>query len=839
MTRFALLAVVALFAGWNASGQTCTPTTLFLTSYFEAGGPSTVSLSIQGPNGDWYAEGLQIGLNAEDNDWQETFCLWPGCYAVYLTGDVPLNPENFGVEMASSGVPVPFEISFGDATVFLDVCVEPAVNVSCPEAIDYMNVEGCQGAFEIGSFVEGESVVWQFGDGSEPVVGGHFITHAFPENGVYVIHAYYTSNLCPIGVELVGTVEVTDCEDEEMDCSFEMEHEAFPCGEFVAWATNLEVGTPSWYVNDTFIGAGMEIAFNVNQYTDDDCFVLMAIAESDACPEGWTTELVLCEEDCEQGGDCEVDIEAYTMDGMWYEFVAVGMPSDATFQWYINDQPIEGATGPTFESGFDFNPWWWVCVEAVSPNCPQGSEACYYGMEVNGCPDNLQVTELENPCARLFTFETDGAPAVETQWYVDGELVEVSSGPGFDWNFGSNGVYIVEAYYSSLSCGGQWYMVTVEVTGCGEEPSCGLQLAHGLLECNDFYFEAYDFPEDVTLWWTLDGEPWNNGLNYTTLFVEDMECHVVGVGYETPDCPEGVFAEVQICPEDCTPSCNLTIASESLADGIYLFTAIDNATGEPVDGDLWWTFGATGSAVGNPVTWTWGEDAPAVSEVCVWCSDVPEDLVCMTYQPIDMGCEEVQLVLTADLAAQAFLALEFYITADLMGYDLNPFYINDALNLIEGAAGDTLTFCAPPACFELFMQAPSGPVEGIESVVLEALNGNLEAIASLDLLVAEWGTFAFGLAEECFNDVAAPASAVVQPLAVYPNPARDQVQLVWPVDERLDVEIRDVRGAVVDLLSGHPAGRPIDTSSWPAGTYFLQVTGEDFASAVVRLVVMR
>jgi hypothetical protein len=79
----------------------------------------------------------------------------------------------------------------------------------------------------------------------------------------------------------------------------------------------------------------------------------------------------------------------------------------------------------------------------------------------------------------------------------------------------------------------------------------------------------------------------------------------------------------------------------------------------------------------------------------------------------------------------------------------------------------------------------------------------------------------------------------VQPLAIYPNPARDRVQLVWPVDERLDVEIRDVRGAVVDLLSGHPAGRPIDTSGWPAGTYFLQVTGEDFASAVVRLVVMR
>lgn len=749
MIRFVLPAVMSSLMAISAMGQNCINTTVQIASIFESDGPSWVSLSIQGPDGFWVVEGLEIQFDAEGENWQETFCLWPGCFAAYLTGDVPLNPENFSVTFENNGEPVPFELSFGDATVFVDICI--AEN-DCPDAIDYMNVEGCEGAFEIGSFVEGESVLWDFGDGSEPVEGGHFITHTFPESGVYVVEALYTSSLCPDGVNLTGTVVVEVCES-----------------------------------------------------------------------------------------NCELDIEAFTMDGMWYEFQAIGMPEDASYQWYVNNQPIEGATGPIFEMGFDFNPFWWVCVEASSENCPNMAEACYWGMGVEGCPEMLDVLEAQNPCAMLFVFETDGAPGMTIDWYVDGQWVETSSGPGFDWNFGSNGEFSVEAHYQSFTCGSAWYEVVVDIEGCAEEPDCELALETGLIECNSYFFEAYAFPENAMLWWTLDGEPWDNGTNFTTLVLEDNACHEVGVGYETPECPQWVYTDVLVCPEDCGGDCDLSIAAETLEPGIYLFTAVDNVTGEPLEGDLWWTFG-NGDEVGNPVVWTWGENPPEITNICVYCSDVPEDVVCMDFQPAAMGCEEVQIILSSDWASQMALVLELSITAELFGFDLNPFVIEGALDLLEGVAGDTLTFCAPPACFELLLDAPNVPIEGLETLVIEALTGDAEAIASLDLLASDWGTFAFGLAKGCLNEVQSSQRGWGLEWSLYPNPSRGgwvQVDAPAKLPDPVDVQIFDALGRPKGSSVRCDLQTPLETAHLAPGTYFLQVRGEDFTGVVLRLIVMR
>ncbi len=754
MIRFFSLVLLLWAVLPSAFSQQCTPQILQIETPVE-NGPTAVSLSLQDPNGFWEVEGLEISLGPNQTYWQETFCLWPGCYTAFLVGNVPLNETNFGVNVAGFGSEV--SVVYGDATVLVEICMDDEVVTDCPEEIGYAVAEGCTGVFEIGSFVAGESVAWSFGDGSEPIVGGHFITHEFPGAGLYEVTAVFTSDNCPEGVELVTAIEVSDCGPMP---------------------------------------------------------------------------------------DCELALVSSTMDGMWYFFEALGMPEDATYQWYYNDQPVEGATESTFEGGGDFNPYWWVCVEAVSANCPNGSEACFFNMGQDGCPEELAFEPIgDSGCAYLFSLQTDGAPAVQSTWFVDGLQVETNGGTAFDWAFESDGWHEVVVNYVSLGCpNGVVLTAEVEVEGCAtEEPECGLQMEWGMPECNDFLIEAFDYPEGATLWWTLDGEPFDNGTHIVSLVIDDNECHEVVVGYETPDCPMWVSQSVQICPESCGPSCDLTIASESLADGIYLFTAVDNFTGEPVDGDLWWTFGVNGSAVGNPVTWTWGQDAPAVSEVCVWCSDVPEDLACTTFQPTEMGCEDIQLVLTAELAATAAIALEFYITADLMGYDLNPFYIYEALNLLDGVSGDTLTFCAPPACFELIMQPPNLPLEGVEELVLEAINGDLEAIAGVDLLTSAWDAFAFGLAEDCLSSAPALGASPASPLAVFPNPAQDVVRFTTASDAplRADVVVRDVQGQILHVHPAHPLSAPLSTADWPAGTYFLQVSGEDFATAVVRLIVMR
>lgn len=83
---------------------------------------------------------------------------------------------------------------------------------ACPEEIWSGEGETCgQMIFEIGGFVEGEAVTWYPGDESGAVDGGHFFSHEYAGPGVYTVCAYYTSPLCPGGVELCTVIEVAPC----------------------------------------------------------------------------------------------------------------------------------------------------------------------------------------------------------------------------------------------------------------------------------------------------------------------------------------------------------------------------------------------------------------------------------------------------------------------------------------------------------------------------------------------------------------------------------------------------------------------------------------------------
>ena len=94
-------------------------------------------------------------------------------------------------------------------------------------------------------------------------------------------------------------------------------------------------------------------------------------------------------------------------------------------------------------------------------------------------------------------------------------------------------------------------MTEVNTEGCGGEDPCPLDLVWEEIECDQFFIEALNQPEGVTLFWTLDGEPYDYGAAEMIYTFEEDGCHVFGVGYETPYCPEGAFAEVDIC-SDCT-----------------------------------------------------------------------------------------------------------------------------------------------------------------------------------------------------------------------------------------------------------------------------------------------
>ena len=85
---------------------------------------------------------------------------------------------------------------------------------------------------------------------------------------------------------------------------------------------------------------------------------------------------------------CTVQLVTTTEDGMWFTFTAVQAPSNVTLMWYIDDTLMQEG-GTVFQAGFDFNPFWTVCVRYESPECSALVEDCYDNMNggVSPCTD--------------------------------------------------------------------------------------------------------------------------------------------------------------------------------------------------------------------------------------------------------------------------------------------------------------------------------------------------------------------------------------------------------------------------------------------------------------------
>ena len=398
-------------------------------------------------------------------------CLPMGCYILSTEiGAVDLSAIEIQLMQSDYIMILSGWIQDGNEGAWItEFCVETPVEFYCPESIDYAVGEGCAWSFEIGSFQQGESVDWNFGDGGESVLGGHYIEHDFPNAGTYEVSAFFTSYDCPMGVYLTTTVVVEGCGEE----------------------------------------------------------------------------------------GCTLEMDVASVDGMWYTFSIPEQPEGAIIEWYIDGQvvPPTSDNGLTFEAGFDFNPNWSVCVEVYTEACPQGMEVCYTNNESSDCPDSdtMEVEYLGGCDAMFWLYDPN---VTEIGWSVNGELIEWTTGIFFDYTFPSDGVYSVTAELYSATCQGELYDLEIEIEGCGEE-ACLLDVEWGEIECNEFLIGALNQPEDATIFWTLDGEPYDYGVSALTYTFEEDGCHVFGAGYEAPECPSGVFAEVEIC-SDCTGGTNIT-----------------------------------------------------------------------------------------------------------------------------------------------------------------------------------------------------------------------------------------------------------------------------------------
>jgi hypothetical protein len=594
------MAAAWLFLSLTAWAQECVPFEFWVVNQSDEGNAIVMNFAISNADGAVETEGVwevtSAGLTAE-------FCFAPGCYSIALSGD-GVSSETVGLELFQSDFVQILELIPAAEEGYWDAafCIEQGWQYNCPDAIGYAEGEGCTWAFEIGSFQEGEEVMWNFGDGSEPIWGGHFIEYEFETAGTYEVNAFFTSYDCPMGVELQTVIEVSGCGEAE----------------------------------------------------------------------------------------CVLEMEVSTQDGMFYTFSIPDELANYEIQWYIDGQPIEGANSTSFEAGFDFNPNWSVCVDVYTEACPDGMEACY--------------SNLEGDCA--------------------------------------------------------------------------LDLVWNEVECNQFVIEAVGQPEGATLVWTLDGEFYDYLTPEIVFTFEEEGCHVFGVGYETPDCPEGVFAEVEIC-SDCPPmeECELNVDCVELSEGIYLFS-VYTPNGELFDGELnWWTNGGyVGSE--NPFAWTWDLEEPMTMDMCFDYSswqDCPSGEMCIQVESQGMACEEVQLVLDGSWTAEVDWAFELGLEAFIDGWEIAGWSFEETWSA-NGELSDTLTICVPPACFDAFWGWEAANVD-VESLLISVLIAGMDPVALFDWF-DPFNDAGFGLLPDCMETVETDEIAR-ELLNVWPNPASHSFQ--WKV----------------------------------------------------------
>ena len=635
------MAAAGLFLSLTAWAQECVPFEFWVVNQSDEGNAIAMNFAISNADGAVETEGVwevtSAGLTAE-------FCLTPGCYSIALSGD-EVSSETVGLELFQSDFVQILELTPAAEEGYWDAafCIEQGWQYNCPDAIGYAEGEGCTWAFEIGSFQEGEEVMWNFGDGSEPIWGGHFIEYEFETAGTYEVNAFFTSYDCPMGVELQTVVEVSGCGEAE----------------------------------------------------------------------------------------CVLEMEVSTEDGMFYTFSIPDELANNEIQWYIDGQPIEGANSTSFEAGFDFNPNWSVCVDVYTEACPDGMEACYSNLE----------------------------------------------------------------------------------------GSCTLELVWNEVECNQFALEAVGQPEGATLVWTLDGEFYDYLTPEIVFTFEEEGCHVFGVGYETPDCPEGVFAEVEIC-SDCPPmeECELNVDYVELSEGIYLFS-VYTPNGELFDGELnWWTNGGyVGSE--NPFAWTWDLDEPMTMDMCFDYSswqDCPSGEMCIQVESQGMACEEVQLALDGSWTAEVDWAFELGLEAFIDGWAIAAWSFEETWSA-DGELSDTLTICVPPACFDAFWGWEAANVD-VESLLISVLIAGMDPVALFDWF-DPFNDAGFGLLPDCMETVETDEIAR-ELLNVWPNPASHSFQWKVPSDATGgEWTVYAADGRLVHSERTTAQAGTWNVATWPCGLY--------------------
>jgi hypothetical protein len=183
----------------------------------------------------------------------------------------------------------------------------------------------CSWAFEIESNNDFADVGWNFGDGSDTEWGSNWMTHAYSNDGIYIVTAEYYSQSCPNGTFITLTIQVEGC-GESGDCTLHMDSLYEMNGNIMGWAYNYPEGVNLiWTIDDEVIAEGVSsIDVNANDLPEE--FELCVSYHTEECG-----EVTVCEQyetDAVNDFESEASWSVYpvpTSDGVTLEGLSEGV----------------------------------------------------------------------------------------------------------------------------------------------------------------------------------------------------------------------------------------------------------------------------------------------------------------------------------------------------------------------------------------------------------------------------------------------------------------------------------------------------------------------------------
>jgi len=435
---------------------------------------------------------------------------------------------------------------------------ECAAQIDCPDEL-WAEGSGCTWLFELGSFQSGEEVIWNFGNDSA-VVGGHFIEYVFDTDGSQVVCAFFTSNLCPQGVELCVVIEVEGCEGGDDPCVLEIDLEENPSGEVTA--TPLAMGdmgneSAQW----VFILNGEIVAENVDSYTVSTNVLgtdweLCVQYISDECPDGVVECVGPGAGNGGQGCPQEIWVSGA---GCEYLSSVCNFTEGESVEWHYSDGSL--GSGHFNTHFFEGDGVYEICAIYTSPACVEGITLCDT-VVVEGCENELDECELElivengpmdgGPMGGWTVTATGFSDGTDLNWWVNGEVFDAGNYTPYSIMLaGIDSPFLVCAMYNTDACG--------QVDACDSLSLGGTDCVEGEIDltnvanCEADFHLTLNTGNDLTsvVWDFGDGSlsddfEWSAHHTY-----EEGGWYAVCATVSTADCDE----LVNICDEVFIPSC--------------------------------------------------------------------------------------------------------------------------------------------------------------------------------------------------------------------------------------------------------------------------------------------